>query len=337
MKRESKEHPANWVDFKQVKDAVSMQAVIERYGITGLKPERDELVGRCPIHKGEGERAFHVSYGKNCFQCFSCKRRGNVIDFVAAMEQCGVREAAQMLQQWFAISTAEAHSTVQKAQVATLIPAPTSEQESGANEPLRFRLQNVQHDHPYLAGRGITEDTADAFEVGYFSGRGMMSGRIVFPIHNEEGQLVAYAGRVIDEAVGERYKFPPGFKKSLELYNLHQVVQCNKDAARQGILKDWRSEPVILVEGFFGCLHVIQAGRASVALMGSSLSKQQEELLVQNFWKVFLLFDGDDAGRACTDDCLKRLGRRMWVRALELPDGIQPDQMSRGDLENLIG
>ena len=75
----------NWVDFKAVKAAVTIGTILERYKIDWLQKSRDELVGRCPIHQGDGTRAFHANLAKNAFKCFSCKAHGNVLDFVAAM------------------------------------------------------------------------------------------------------------------------------------------------------------------------------------------------------------------------------------------------------------
>ena len=94
----------NWVDFKSVKAAVTMQMVLGRYQINWLKKSGEELRGRCPIHEGEGTDTFRAHVGKNVFNCFSCKARGNVLDFVAAMEKCSVRDAAVKLKQWFAVS-----------------------------------------------------------------------------------------------------------------------------------------------------------------------------------------------------------------------------------------
>jgi hypothetical protein len=96
----------NWVDFKAIKSAVTMQMVLDRYGVNWLKRKNDELRGRCPIHQGEGQSTFHAHLAKNAFNCFSCKARGNVLDFVAAMEKCSVRDAGLKLQEWFSISPA---------------------------------------------------------------------------------------------------------------------------------------------------------------------------------------------------------------------------------------
>ena len=149
-----------------------------------------------------------------------------------------------------------------------------------------------------------------------------MSGRVVIPIHNERGELVAYAGRAIDD--GEpKYKLPSGFHKSVEVYNLHRAVQRSR-------------ETVVVVEGYFGCIHVWKTGLSSVALMGSSLSAEQESLIVANFERVIVLMDGNAPGQKCTDECLNRLGRRIWVKAVQLPDGIQPDGVAVEELQLLL-
>lgn len=97
-----------WVDFKVVKAAVDMQMVLDHYGITSLTKSGDELRGPCPIHKGNTRtKHFTVNLRKNAFKCFfaDCEAHhgGNVLDFVAAMEHCSVREAAVKLQDWFKI------------------------------------------------------------------------------------------------------------------------------------------------------------------------------------------------------------------------------------------
>ena len=96
------------------------------------------------------------------------------------------------------------------------------------------------------------------------------------------------------------------------------------------------SAEVIVVEGCFDCLRVKEVGYPCVALLGSQLSREQEELLSTHFQHVVLLLDGDEAGRAATDDSLKRLGRRLFVKAHELPEGQQPDTLSREDLVVLL-
>ena len=91
--------------------------------------------------------------------------------------------------------------------------------------PFTLRLQW----HPYLEQRGIQRQTAAWFGAGYYGGSGFLRGRMVFPIHNERGELVAYAGRTMDGRE-PRYLFPPGFRKSQVVSNLHRA---DESAARQ--------------------------------------------------------------------------------------------------------
>ena len=309
----------NWVDFKTVKAAVSMEMILGHYQINWLRKNGDELRGRCPIHQGEGQDTFHVNVSKNAFNCFSCKARGNVLDLVAAMEKCSVRDAALKLAEWFTIGKGEPPA-VEPAKPESKV----GESAAPGNQPLNFQLKNVDPAHPYLVGRGITKKTAEAFGVGFYSGRGSMSGRVVIPIHNERGELVAYAGRAIDDSE-PRYKLPAGFHKSLELFNLHRAIGESAATGR-----------VVVVEGFFDCMKVSQAGFPCVALMGSSLSEAQEQLLARHFKNACLMLDGDEAGRQATDELLLRLGRRMWVWAVVLPEGKQPDMLTGEELTGLL-
>ena len=88
-----------WADFAAVKRAISLEAMLHHYQIRGLRRHRDQLQGCCPIHRGRRGDSFRVHLTKNIFQCFACQAHGNVLDFVAAMEQCSLREAALRLQQ----------------------------------------------------------------------------------------------------------------------------------------------------------------------------------------------------------------------------------------------
>src|ERR1019366_9420159 len=256
---------SNWVDFKAVKQSVTMEQILGRYGVK-LKESGKELRGRCPIHQGDGTDSFHANTEKNAFHCFSCQAKGNVLDLVAAMEKCSVRDAGLKLQQWYNLVSGNSGAE------QSTSPAPETKTQKGSqlatekvgdrgepNKPLGFRLKGVDHRHPYLASRGVDPETAEYFGVGLFSGKGSMSGRIVIPIENEAGELVAYAGRSIDGSE-PKYKLPAGFKKSQVLYNLGRALEEDSMGA------------VVLVEGFFDCIKVVQAERACVALMGCSLS-----------------------------------------------------------------
>src|ERR1044071_4633109 len=128
-----------WVDFKAVKQALTLQMVLDHYQVNWLRKEKQDLIGRCPIHQGEGDRAFHVSLTKNAFNCFSCKARGNVLDFVAAMEKCSVRDAAFRLTEWFSVPIPEQDG---KRKTPAEEPEPTASAIVGesklVNKPLGF-------------------------------------------------------------------------------------------------------------------------------------------------------------------------------------------------------
>ncbi len=199
------------------------------------------------------------------------------------------------------------------------------------NPPLKFALKSLDREHPYLAGRGLPQDTLAEFGVGYCTGKGIMAGRIAIPIHNEEGELVAYAGRWPGEPPeGEgKYKLPTGFHKSLVVYNLHRAKEHAKDAG------------LIIVEGFFDAMRLHAAGFSHVvALMGSSMSEAQEELIVETVGpegKVTLMFDEDEAGWKGREEALSRLSSRVYVRVIGLgEEGRQPDTMGKEDVTRVM-
>ena len=323
----------NWVDFKLVKEAVSMEQILAHYGISLRRVSPSSLRGLCPLPthgSKDSKQSFTVNTAKNVWSCLSSScvaarggmKGGNLLDFTAAMEQCSVRDAALRLASWFSIGASPPPAGGSRSPESPTPPkrerAAGEKTETGENKPLTFTLKGVAY-CDYLRGRGISEETAHAFGIGLFSGRGTMAGRIVIPIHNERGELVAYAGRSPENAE-PKYKFPAGFHKSHVLFNLHRVA----------------GDAVVLVEGFFDCLKVWQSGRPVVALMGSSLSEEQERLIADRFSHVRVFLDGDSAGRSAAAEIGQRLMRRTWVRIVELPDGTQPDMLSAEDLTRYL-
>lgn len=309
-----------WVDFRAIKEAVSLEAVLEHYEVKNLRRRRDRLEGCCPLHRGEREDAFQASLSKNVFHCFACDAKGNVLDFVAAMERCSIREAALKLQAWF--GRPGMGTAARGRPVGTVGRGELVRKELAVNPALPFELMKVNTAHLYLAERGIERTTAAEFGVGFYSGAGLMQGRIVIPIHNPRGELVAYAGRAVNGG-GPKYKLPIGFRKSLEIYNVHRAAAG--------------TDTVIVVEGYFDCLRVHQAGfRCVVALMGCALSGQQEALLLERFKTVLLMLDGDEAGRGASRAIAARLSRRCSVGVARVPDGAQPDQLPPEAIRRLL-
>jgi len=304
------------VNFAAIKQAVMVEAVLRHYLVAELKGSRaGRYRGRCPIHQGEGCDAFHVDVKRKIFHCFSCGAGGDVLDLVALLNKCTLREAALQLKGWFLPGAATSGEPAAKQRV--------TKGKISVNPPLPFTLRGVQGGHAYLSGRDIDERTAERFGVGFYGGPGFMSGRVVIPIHDERGRLVAYAGRSVDGRQ-PRYRFPAGFGKSQVLFNFHRATATRGDTA-------------LVVEGFFDCLRVSQAGCGSVvALMGTELYERPAQLLRDRFSRVLLLLDGDEAGRLARDRVAARLRDRCEVRVIELPEGVQPDQLPDGRLCELM-
>jgi len=224
-----------WVDFGAVKQTVSLEAVLRHYQVPGLRKRGHQLVGRCPIHRGQRDDSFRASLSKNAFHCFACQAGGNVLDFVAAMEKCSIRQAALWLQGWFSVGAPGEGSPLDSAR-RSLRKGELVREKERRNPPLPFVLTGVDHSHPYLVERGIDPATAVEFGVGFYAGSGLLSGRVVIPIANARGQTVAYAGRALDDSL-PKYKLPAGFRKAWELFNLHRGGHRQPDRDRgRGLL-----------------------------------------------------------------------------------------------------
>jgi hypothetical protein len=317
---------SQWVDFAAIKASVEIEQVLEHYRVRLKHVRQDYLRGPCPLpmHGSEQSReSFGVDTGRNVWACHSascCQARhgkvgGNILDLVACMEACSIREAALQLRAWSDMSreTGLPDQLVSKGKRAGC--------SQGELPRLPFTLWLRWH--PYLEQRGIQRQTAAWFGAGYYGGSGFLRGRMVFPIHDEGGELVAYAGRRMDGRE-PRYLFPPGFRKSQVVFNLHRAVQS---AARQGGV-------AIVVEGFFDCLKVHQAGYGNVvALMGASVSGRQSELLHTYFRELVVMLDGDEAGRRASWALIKRWPEAFiaWV-----PAGWQPDQLSHDQIQRVL-
>ena len=313
----------NYVDFRIIKEQVSMTTVLGHYGHSLRRVNQSSLRGKCPLptHASEeSKESFSVQTEKNIWACQSAscaqnrggKKGGNVIDFVAIAERCSVRDAALKMRDWFLVSASQASSCVAESSPAEMkkdqpstLALKQQEVAGECNKPLAFTLKDVEPTHQYVRERGITADTARHFGIGFFPGRGSMNGRVVIPIRNDAGELIAYAGRSIDDKSGPKYKVPSGFKKSAVVYNLDEVKKLPAEERKR----------VVVVEGFFDCLKVWQSGfPAVVALMGASLSEDQEKLLC-SFQSIVLFLDNDETGRETAASIAARLVHHKIGRA----------------------
>jgi DNA primase len=338
---------SSFVDFKAVKAAITMEQVLQHYGLSDqFKKSGDSLSGPCPIHKGTNPTQFRISVSKNIWTCFSeCKHGGNVLDFIARMENVTIHAAALKAIDWFSLDPEalaadsgtdqdEQRETPRKETSQPTKPPPkkvaAAPETNAPNKPLKFRLDKLDGTHPYLAGRGLTPETIAAFNVGYCA-KGVMAERIAIPISNPDGGVVAYAGRWPGDP-GEdtpKYKLPQGFRKSLELFNIDRA------------LKEPAEKPLVIVEGFFDCMKLHQHGcRKVVALMGSTMSPAQEELVRKHTTgksHILVMLDEDDAGRAGREDIAVRLAKLAFVKVHAFNEqGRQPEALTAEEVAALL-
>jgi len=204
---------APWVDFGALKQSVGIERVLEYYGVRLKQVHRDYLRGRCPLpghSSAHSVESFAVNTRKNIWACHSdsCRQArngkvgGNILDLVACMESCAIREAALRMQSWLCVE--DYRQLVSKG-----MRADRRAEWEMPKLPFSLRLNSW---HPYLDQRGISRQTAQSFGVGYYAGRGFLRGRIVFPVHNERGEVVAYAGRRLD-GVGPKYPLSGGIQQ----------------------------------------------------------------------------------------------------------------------------
>lgn len=322
-----------WINFTELKTLVPIRAVLERYGfLPGLVEKKPgKLVGACPLHGGKGKSSFHVDTERNIFNCFSSCGGGNVLDLVQKVESCTIRKAAEKLCDWYGLtfergarSTGETQNSA-KVSENSEPSADADKDEQAVNPPLARPLAKLNRDHPYLVERGLTVPTIKTFGVGHAT-RGIMRGRIAIPIHNDDGELVAYAGRAVDAELAKekgKYRLPDNFKKAHVLFNLNRAREISTE--------------LIVVEGFFDAMKVHQAGFENVvALMGSTLSEHQEQLFLNYADRLTLMFDGDDAGNKCLREFYGKLRRRLYLKEIHLDEGEQPDTLHADRIRELL-
>jgi len=329
---------STWVNYTDIKSKINIGDVLEHYGIMLTRKGESQLVGCCPLPNHTGDRdnqnAFHVSLDKNCFNCLSHCGGGNVIDLTASMEgfeknPTGFRKAALKLQDTFLSNKSP------KPQPKKRGPKPKEQkQEDIVNPVLDFTLEKrIKLDHQFLTeNKELDIKVIKKFGLGYCF-KGMMAGRIVIPIHNAKGELVAYAGRAVkksDEETRGKYLLPSGFVKSVELFNLHRV------ASKKKLLREYG---VIVVEGFFDAIKLSSLGYENVVcLMGSSMSDVQEKMILQLTDKLLLFLDNDDAGIEATRNIGRKLIHKAFIKIAKYPQGdkSQPEEFCKEELKAIL-
>lgn len=339
-----------WINFKELRARLDFEQVLRHYKVE-VKSKGTQHHGYCPLPNHNGKRnspSFSANLQRGIFQCFGCGAKGNTIEFAAMMENVPVtdgtafRELAIRLQERFCPTLgnapAKSNKPVKEKQTKEASQKGTGENESPVivNAPLDFELKGLDYKHPYLRGRDFTSETIEHFGLGFCS-RGLLKDRVAIPLHNHQGKLVGYAGRVVDdETITEdnpRYRFPGerkaqgktfGFRKTQFIYNGFRI-----------------SEPIddlITVESFTAVWWLHQNGfRNVIATMGADCSERQAELtvsLVKPSGRVWLMSDGDAAGERLAQLFLPKVSQHRFVRWVKLKGGRQPTDLSREEIKS---
>jgi DNA primase len=331
-----------WIDFKALRAKLDFENVLKHYGVE-VKRKGKQHHGYCPLPNHNGKKnspSFSANLEKGIFQCFGCGAKGNALEFAVMMERAdprdgtALREVALGLQKRFCPGM-ENEPKPKPAQASPPKAEAVKELPTIVNAPLDFELKGLDDKHTYLLNRGFTQETIDHFGLGFCS-RGMLKDRVAIPLHDHEGKLIGYAGRVVDDSAitedNPRYRFPGErerdgkafeFRKTLFLYNGFRVKTPVDD--------------LIVVEGFTAVWWLFQNDFSNtVATMGADCSEKQAELivsLVKPSGVVWIMADGDKAGERHAENLLMLVSQHRLMRWLKLAEGKQPTDLSMEQLK----
>ena len=345
---------ATWIDFKALRAKLQFKNVLHHYRIE-TKVKGDRATALCPLpdhpERTDGSprtASLSVNLTRNIFQCFGCKASGNALEFACRMEGFDptdpqqFRTGAIKVADVFGINAGKSGNAASMpgghdrppAKPTQPAPPSTVKRSSVVNSPLDFQLKDLDPNHPYLRDRDVLPETIEQFGLGYCN-RGMLKYRVAIPLHNPQGQLVGYAGRITKDSMitdeCPKYLFPGDrerdgtlyeFRKSHLLYNAHRI---------KGPV-----DHLFVVEGFPATWWLWQSEyRATVGLMGANCSNEQAELivnLVRPDGKIWLMPDGNDAGIQCAKSCLEKLSPHRFVRWARLHPHHQPTDLTETEL-----
>jgi DNA primase len=340
---------------EEVRAAADIVEVVEDY--VKLKRSGRSWKGLCPFHD-EKTPSFHVTPDLGIYKCFGCGESGDVYNFVMEMEGVGFVEAMRSLADRYGVTLPE-EDDEEYTEEQTLREGIYHALKYAGVFFYRqlMETEEAQKARDYLKSRGYNREIIKKYGLGYAPNGGeklykaavdtgineeylleaglikpstrsegfydAFRGRLMFPIFNPSGKVIAYAGRVLGNEKTAKYINSPQTK----VYNKSEVLY-GINFAKNDIRK---SDEVILVEGYTDVISLQQYGVNNVvASSGTSLTPQQMKLIHRYGETITMIYDSDSAGqRAMMRGINIALSEGMDVKLLELPEGEDPDSFVR--------
>jgi DNA primase len=354
-----------WLD--ELRARVTLSGVIGR--TTRLTKAGREFKACCPFHN-EKSPSFTVNDEKGFYHCFGCGAHGDVIRWMTDQRGLGFMDAVKELaeeaglevpapdpraakaaeqrdslhdvttaaQAWFVESLAGPEGEKARAYLATRgFDAHTVARFGFGYAPegrqaLKGALTRYPEDKLIEAGLRIAVENKDPYD--------RFRGRLMLPIEDARGRVIAFGGRILDKAKTDAPKYlnspdTPLFDKGRTLYNLHRAGPASRQTGR-----------VIVVEGYMDVIALAAAGFGEcVAPLGTALTERQIEMLWRLVETPILCFDGDAAGQRAAMRAVVRalplLRPAHSLRIVRLPAGLDPDDLIKRDgaraMEAMLG
>jgi DNA primase len=312
-----------------------------------LKKAGQDYTACCPFHN-EKTPSFTVSPSKQFYHCFGCGAHGTAISFLMERENLSFRESVEMLANQAGMILPSEAAPAKKQSVELL------EIMNKAAEFYRRQLKQSQAAISYLKSRGVTGDAAARFGLGFapsawqnlsvifpdyqhpsLKEAGLVienenkrydrfRNRVMFPILNQRGAVIAFGGRVLSDEEPKYLNSPesPLFEKGRELYGLFQARRARNKTA------------LVVVEGYMDVLMLAQHGIENVvATLGTATTAHHVEKLLRQTDELIFCFDGDAAGKRAAwralEVALPQITDGKQVAFLFLPVGHDPDSFVR--------
>lgn len=326
--------------INEIRNKVDIVEIISNY--IPLTQRGKNYFGVCPFHDDHSP-SMSVSKEKQIFTCFSCGATGNVFTFVADYEHIGFYDAVRMLGNKVGYNLGNSKITKNKNDEAyNIYKLSTKFYQNNLNTNLGKNAME------YLEKRKIDKETIKKFQIGLSipklsltdyllnkqinlkklvelgisndNGTDLFVNRIMFPLYDLEGNIVAFSGRIYNTKDASKYintKETSIFKKGTILYNYHNAKEMLK-----------KNDSIIVMEGFMDVIRANTIGITNcVATMGTALTKQNATLLKKMANNIILCFDGDKAGEEATTNAINILKEiDVNPKVVRLEEELDPDE-----------